>query len=65
MVPDQAARQLLDLSTTIRVEPSSTGDPRLRGALPKADIQFVQIAALVEVSIESFVVARANPDDGC
>ena len=37
-LPDQAARQLPDLSTTIRVEPSSTGDPRLRGALPKGDI---------------------------
>ncbi len=38
-LPDQAARQLPDLSTTIRVEPSSTGDPRLRGALPEADIR--------------------------
>ena len=37
-LPDQAARQLPDLSTTIRVEPSSTGDPRLRGALPAADM---------------------------
>ncbi len=37
-LPDQAARQLPDLSTTIRVEPSSTGDPRLRGALPTRDI---------------------------
>ena len=31
--PYQAARQLPDLSTIIRVEPSSTGVPRLRGAL--------------------------------
>jgi len=37
-LPVQAARQLPDLSTTIRVEPSSTGDPRLRGALPFSDI---------------------------
>ena len=37
-LPDQAARQLPDLSTTIRVEPSSTGDPRLRGALPQTDV---------------------------
>ena len=36
--PDQAARQLPDLSTIIRVEPSSTDVPRLRGALPTADI---------------------------
>src|SRR5262245_50089980 len=35
-LPDQAARQLPDLSTIIRVEPSST-DERLRGALPIAD----------------------------
>jgi hypothetical protein len=35
-LPDQAARQLPDLSTIIRVEPSSTDDSRLRGALPEA-----------------------------
>ena len=33
-LPDQAARQLPDLSTIIRVESSSTGVSRLRGALP-------------------------------
>jgi hypothetical protein len=32
-LPDQAARQLPDQSTTLRVAPSSTGDTRLRGAL--------------------------------
>ena len=37
-LPNQAARQLPDQSTTIRVEPSSTDDSRLRGALPLADI---------------------------
>src|SRR5712671_2996105 len=37
-LPDQAARQLPDQSTTIRVESSSTDDSRLRGALPKGDI---------------------------
>src|SRR5262245_47965854 len=37
-LPDQAARQLPDLSTIIRVEPSSTDDSRLRGALPGADM---------------------------
>jgi hypothetical protein len=36
-LPDQAARQPPDLSTIIRVEPSSTDDSRLRGALPGAD----------------------------
>src|SRR5438128_1225235 len=34
----RAARQLPDQSTTLWVESSSTGDPRLRGALPKADL---------------------------
>jgi hypothetical protein len=33
-LPGQTARQLPDLSTIIRVEPSSTGDSRLQGALP-------------------------------
>src|SRR6202795_4231968 len=37
-LPDQAARQLPDQSTTIRVESSSTDDSRLRGALPIGDI---------------------------
>jgi len=32
-LPDQTARQLPEQSTTLWVEPSSTGDPRLRGAL--------------------------------
>src|SRR5262247_4709988 len=33
-LPNRAARQLQDLSTIIQVEPSSTDDSRLRGALP-------------------------------
>jgi hypothetical protein len=37
-LPDQAARQLPDLSTIIRVESSSTGVSRLRGALPLGDL---------------------------
>ena len=37
-LPDKAARQLPDLSTTVWVEPSSTGDSRLRGARPSSDI---------------------------
>src|SRR5262245_10393036 len=37
-LPARAARQLPDQSTTLRVESSSTGNPRLRGALPKADV---------------------------
>src|SRR3954462_474559 len=34
--PGQAARQLPEQSTTLWVEPSSTGDPRRRGALQKS-----------------------------
>src|SRR3954471_12855705 len=37
-LPARAARQLPDQSTTLRVESSSTDDPRLRGALPTSDI---------------------------
>src|SRR5215510_2023267 len=37
-LPAQAARQLPDQSTTLRVDSSSTDDSRLRGALPLADI---------------------------
>ena len=36
-LPSETARQLPDLSTIIRVEPSSTDDSRLQGALPLAD----------------------------
>src|SRR6202043_3989180 len=36
-LPSETARQLPDLSTIIRVEPSSTDDSRLQGALPIAD----------------------------
>jgi hypothetical protein len=36
-LPAQAARQLPDQSTTLRVDSSSTDDSRLRGALPQAD----------------------------
>src|SRR6266446_4767657 len=37
-LPDRAARQLPDQSTTLWVDSSSTGDPRLRDALPLGDI---------------------------
>src|ERR1700723_608848 len=36
-LPGRTARQLPDQSTTLWVESSSTGDPRLRGALPRSD----------------------------
>ena len=37
-LPDQAARQLPDLSTIFRVESSSTGVSRPRGTLPSTDL---------------------------
>src|SRR6202043_487120 len=36
--PGRTARQLPEQSTTLWVESSSTSDPRLRGALPTADM---------------------------
>jgi hypothetical protein len=45
---NQAARQLPYLSIIIRVDPSSTGVSRLRGALPKADILVVWLSLAVE-----------------
>ena len=41
-LPAQAARQLSDQSTTLRVDSSSTEDSRRRGALPIPDIADVQ-----------------------
>src|SRR6516164_11644826 len=38
-LPGRAARQLPDQSTILWVDSSSTGDSRLRGALPIADIR--------------------------
>jgi hypothetical protein len=38
---NQAPRQLLDLSTIIQVEPSSTDDSRRQGALPSSDVTHV------------------------
>ena len=42
-LPAQAARQLPDQSTTLRVDSSSTDDSRLRGALPNADIRLTLV----------------------
>ena len=44
-LPSETARQLPDLSTIIRVEPSSTDDSRLQGALPISDIQALSVGA--------------------
>ena len=49
-LPNQAARQLPDLSTSIRVDPSSTGNSRRRGALPVPDIKDqLQIASGIRI----------------
>ena len=45
---NQAARQLPGLSIIIRVDPSSPGVSRLRGALPQADILVVWLSLAVE-----------------
>ena len=47
-LPAQAARQLPDQSTTLRVDSSSTDDSRLRGAPPTPDILVTAGAPAVE-----------------
>ena len=42
-LPGETARQLPDLSTIIRVEPSHTDDSRLQGALPTADVPILKL----------------------
>src|SRR5262249_47667873 len=59
-LPGQVARQLPDQSTTLRVEPSSTSDSRLRGARPKEDI--VALQQITAHSINSS--ARASSAGG-
>jgi hypothetical protein len=44
-LPSQDARQLPDLSIILRVESSSTGVSRLRGALPASDVTPVPIGS--------------------
>ncbi len=44
-LPSRAARQLPDQSTTLWMESSSTDNPRLRGALPKADSCTAEMAS--------------------
>src|SRR3954470_21178812 len=51
-LPDQTARQLLEHSTTLRVEPSSTGDTRRRGAQGKWGLSAVMsLAGTVGASV--------------
>jgi hypothetical protein len=47
--PGQAARQLPDQSTTLRVDSSSTDDSRLRGAQPSTDMESGGIRQTMEL----------------
>src|SRR5262245_20450331 len=58
-LPARAARQLPDQSTTLRVESSSTGNPRLRGALPKADSYTGANRALFDHRV--WTISRTDP----
>src|SRR5215475_8594177 len=66
-LPARAARQLPDQSTTLRVESSSTGNPRLRGALPNLDITGPVIPCLGGNSDQAWrgsgTIAGADRDD--
>ena len=57
-LPSETARQLPDLSTIIRVEPSSTDDSRLQGALPLMDI--IDIVLSAKPMAVSFPAANAR-----
>jgi len=59
-LPSETARQLPDLSTIIRVEPSSTDDSRLQGALPITGHMQVQQIALYSITSS----ARVNTEAG-
>src|SRR5882757_8786369 len=61
-LPGRAARQLPDQSTTLWVESSSTGDPRLRGALPVSDICGAANWALLITSPQHPSLSRTRRD---
>src|SRR5262249_17037964 len=60
-LPSETARQLPDLSTIIRAEPSSTDDSRLQGALPIADIGLTFLPTAVEPSESSSLGDGSRP----
>src|SRR4051794_22547901 len=69
-LPDQTARQLPEQSTTLRVEPSSTGDTRRRGALGNpgsypSQSQHLRQAAFVPHSPSCGVLPCSAPAGGC
>ena len=63
-LPSETARQLPDLSTIIRVEPSSTDDSHLQGALPIVDManlrQSLRSSAHDRCSDQASVTADAS-----
>jgi len=59
-LPGRAARQLPDQSTTLWVESSSTSDPRLRGALPIADIGELSLCEAIDPHSGSLAPACAH-----
>ena len=59
-LPNQAARQLPDLSTSIRVDPSSTGVTRRRGALPRGAIQVDESSVVIGSLNQSDVVTSTK-----
>ena len=67
-LPAQAARQLPDQSTTLRVDSSSTDDSRLRGALPGTDIwhrsKFSENSAPRRRKRAAWIT-RSRPDEHC
>src|SRR4051812_49697354 len=58
-LPGQAARQLPDQSTTLRVEPSSTGDTRRRGALGNPGSTHTMIS--VELAVGTIRALTVKP----
>ena len=65
-LPSETARQLPDLSTILRVEPSSTDDSRLQGALPAADLRYpaTLFVASLRLARSPSDITLANIGDG-
>ena len=61
---DQTARQLPDLSTSIRVRSSFTDGSHLRGALPRADEEFL-LRSVNSTGDEPDFAWRGDPNRNC
>jgi len=64
-LPSETARQLPDLSTIIRVEPSSTDDSRLQGALPQPDMRGGSSRTSIMWQCVEHRTADDHDDGGC